>query len=138
MEMSRMTARELVELYDARCAPENRIGGGWKRPKAELIAMIEALGEAAPDVTRPEPAEPAEATDRESDDASNTKPNRTVGLLVKELLMDEALDYAAIVERVVAEFPEAKTSARSVASVATDLRKKGTQVPIRRKVNRTG
>jgi hypothetical protein len=33
-----------------------------------------------------------------------------------------------------AEFPDAKTSVRSVASVAAGLRKKGVDVPIRRKV----
>ena len=47
--------------------------------------------------------------------------------------MDETLDYAAIVARVVAEFPDARTTARSVASVAAVLRKKGVDVPLRRK-----
>ncbi len=63
----------------------------------------------------------------------SAKPKRTIGSLVQELLMDEALGYEAIVDRVVAEFPDAKTSVRSVASVAAVLRKKGTDVPMRRK-----
>jgi hypothetical protein len=62
------------------------------------------------------------------------KPKRTIGSLVQELLMDPDLGYLAIVDRVVAEFPDAKTSVRSVASVAAVLRKKGVDVPIRRKV----
>lgn len=47
---------------------------------------------------------------------------------------DPDLGYLAIVDRVVAEFPDAKTSVRSVASVAAGLRKKGVDVPIRRKI----
>jgi hypothetical protein len=62
------------------------------------------------------------------------EPRRTIGSLVQELLMDPDLGYLAIVDRVVAEFPDAKTSVRSVASVAAVLRKKGVDVPIRRKV----
>jgi len=64
---------------------------------------------------------------------SSSAPKRTIGSLVQELLMDPDLGYAAIIDRVVAEFPGAKTSIRSVASVAADLRKKGTDVPMRRK-----
>lgn len=60
---------------------------------------------------------------------------RTIGSLVQELLMDPELGYVTIVNRVLAEFPDAKTSARSVASVAAVLRKKGVDVPIRRKLN---
>lgn len=61
------------------------------------------------------------------------EPRRTIGSLVQELLMDPDLGYVTIVDRVVAEFPDAKTSVRSVASVAAVLRKKGVEVPMRRK-----
>jgi hypothetical protein len=54
-----------------------------------------------------------------------------IGALVKELLNDANLTYAQIVDRVVAVHPEAKTSARSVASTAAALRKGGTEVPKR-------
>lgn len=60
------------------------------------------------------------------------EPRRTIGSLVQELLMDPDLGYLAIVDRVVAQFPDAKTSVRSVASVAAVLRKKGVDVPMRR------
>ena len=60
------------------------------------------------------------------------EPKRTIGSLVQELLIDPDLGYPAIVDRVVAEFPDAKTSVRSVASVAAVLRKKGVDVTMRR------
>jgi hypothetical protein len=61
------------------------------------------------------------------------EPKQTIGSLVQELLMDTDLGYLAIVDRVMTEFPDAKTSVRSVASVAAVLRKKGVDVPMRRK-----
>lgn len=64
---------------------------------------------------------------------AGAEPRRTIGSLVQELLMDAALGYEAILEQVVAEFPDAKTSVRSIASVAANLRKKGTDVPMRRR-----
>lgn len=43
------------------------------------------------------------------------------------------LGYAEIVDKVLEEHPDARTTARSVASVASALRKKGVDVPMRRK-----
>lgn len=43
------------------------------------------------------------------------------------------LSYAAIAERVRAKLPEAQTSARSVASIASNLRKEGVNLPDRRR-----
>lgn len=57
----------------------------------------------------------------------------TVGALVEQLLMDPDVSYEAIVARVVLAHPGAKTTARSVASTASVLRKKGASVPMRRK-----
>lgn len=56
----------------------------------------------------------------------------TVGALVAELLTDPGLQYGEIVAAVKERFPEAQTSARSVASTACVLRKKGVEVPSRR------
>lgn len=47
--------------------------------------------------------------------------------------MDPDLGYQEIVDRVVAEFPGANTTTRSVASVAATLRKKGVDVPLRKR-----
>ena len=55
-----------------------------------------------------------------------------VNALVTRLLADPALSYTDIVAQVVAAFPGALTSARSVASTASVLRRKGTPVPMRR------
>lgn len=60
------------------------------------------------------------------------EPRRTIGSLVQELLMDPDLGYVTIVDRVRAEFPDAKTTARSVASVAAVMRRNGVPVPLRR------
>lgn len=55
-----------------------------------------------------------------------------VGRMVEELLLDpEAYDYGFIVEAVRREFPHARTSRRSVASVAARLRRDGAAVPMR-------
>ncbi|RYH00687.1 hypothetical protein EU805_17130 [Salipiger sp. IMCC34102] len=62
------------------------------------------------------------------------EPKQTIGSMVQELLIDPDLGYTAIVDRVMTDFPDAKTSVRSVASVAAVLRKKGVNIPIRRKV----
>lgn len=55
----------------------------------------------------------------------------TVGVMVQSLLMDATLDYEAIVAAVLDAHPGAKTTARSVASTACVMRKKGTSVPMR-------
>lgn len=47
--------------------------------------------------------------------------------------MDPGLCYEEIVARMVAEYPDAQSTPRSVASVAAVLKKKGTQVPMRRR-----
>lgn len=60
------------------------------------------------------------------------QPKRTIGAMVGELLLDPDLGYEEIVELVRKQFPDAKTSARSVASVAAVMRKKGTPVPLRK------
>lgn len=96
-----------------------------------IVVECGVLDDCATDEAKAEINEKAElvAPDAES---SPEKPRRTIGRLVEELLMDEALDYTAIVDQVMAEFSNAKTTARSVASVAAVLRKKGVDVPKRR------
>ncbi|MCA3436495.1 MAG: hypothetical protein INF48_04140 [Rhodobacter sp.] len=49
------------------------------------------------------------------------------------LLADPDLSYGAIVERVMAAHPGARTTARSVASTASVMRRKGETVPMRKK-----
>jgi hypothetical protein len=54
-----------------------------------------------------------------------------IGGLIAELLLRPELDYAQIVWRVKQAFPEAKTSTKSVASTARDLRRNGIALPAR-------
>lgn len=65
---------------------------------------------------------------------TEAQPKQTVGALVAKLLADPALGYEKIVSRVRTEFPTAQTSARSVASTASVLRRNGHSIPIRRRV----
>ena len=59
-----------------------------------------------------------------------TKP--TIGALIAELVFDASRTYFDIVNEVLKTFPDAKTTTRSVASVAARLRKAGVDVPHRR------
>lgn len=55
-----------------------------------------------------------------------------IGALARKLLVETDQTYPSIVEAIRAKFPKAKTTARSVASIACVLRKKGVEVPMRR------
>ena len=121
-ELTEMTATELVAEHDRLCGPENRIDGPWKRSKAELAARIEALGGT-------EAVERTARTAREAP-AGGAEP-QTVGALV-EALLATGMDYGGIVAAVRGRFPDARTTRRSVASVACRLRRAGVAVPLRR------
>ena len=60
-------------------------------------------------------------------------PRGAIGAMSIELLSGTDLPYDEIVARIKAEYPAAKTTARSLASVAMDLRRDGVDVPSRRK-----
>ena len=111
------TARELIEVHNARGAPGDRIEE-WKASKGKLIAMIEAM----PD------AEAAESPETKPEDEPAPE---TIGQMVKRLVAETDLDYGAIVKEVRSAHPEARTTRRSVASVACMLRKTGVEVPKR-------
>lgn len=96
-----------------------------------IVVECGVLGDCAADKVKVEVVEKTESLALDAENAPE-KPKRTIGRLVEELLMDETMDYTAIVDRVMAEFSNAKTTARSVASVAAVLRKKGVDVPKRR------
>lgn len=119
-ELYSMTAAALVEMHDRACRPEDRIGRPWKRSKRELIGMIRALGATRGDERSPKAVEDARADDVE-----------TVGAFVARLLMTEAT-YAEIAAAARERFEGARTSPRSVASVASGLRRRGVLVPRRR------
>ena len=60
-------------------------------------------------------------------------PRGAIGAMSIELLTGSDEPYADIVAKIVARYPAAKTTARSLASVAMDLRRDGVDVPSRRK-----
>jgi hypothetical protein len=58
-------------------------------------------------------------------------PKGELSRLVESLLMDGSLTYRDILEAVKAEFPDANTTNKSIASVASVMRRKGHDVPKR-------
>lgn len=60
-------------------------------------------------------------------------PRGAIGAMSIELLTASDELYESIVAKIVAKYPTAKTTARSLASVAMDLRRDGVEVPSRRK-----
>ncbi|MBT9244927.1 hypothetical protein KM031_02055 [Gemmobacter fulvus] len=74
------------------------------------------------------PTEKVEATPE-----PKAEKKETIGSVVAELVMDVTLSYDMIVNLIHAQFDNASTSARSVASIAARLRKTGVDVPHRRK-----
>ena len=109
----------------------------WKQSKDALQVRIDALDEKAKQTEEviadvladdePEAPKPVKLK-------GAMMPSVTIGALVKELLLHEdGLSYDLIEEAVKREFPEAKTTRRSIASVAADLRRKGVEVPMRKK-----
>jgi hypothetical protein len=94
--------------------PEVAVEAAPVEAEAEpVLTVAEVEVEAAPVVTVPKPAVGA------------------IGKLVEELLADASYNYLQILERVVAAFPTAKTTQRSIASVAADMRRRGLEVPMR-------
>ncbi len=103
---------------------------GWgKLGSPEGFNMADALGtlQDAVKLTQDEPKVPATDVDAPKTERGG------IGRLVNYLLTETDDDYATIVAKVVEKFPDAKTTARSVASVAADLRRDGVDVKTRRK-----
>ena len=79
------------------------------------------------------PVDMPEAVAAEEPAAESATPHGSINSMVKDLLTDPNLSYEAIVDRVKAAYPSARTTARSVASTASVMRRKGEPVPMRRK-----
>lgn len=123
MDMTKMTAGELLAVHNERCPKSDRLTS-WKASKAALIAKIEKLGERSKQTSKPKATEKAKHA-----------PTATISDSVRRLLQDKTLSYSDIVELVLAAHPDAATTTRSIASVASVLRKKGTAVPMRKGAN---
>lgn len=120
-DLNLKTADELVRLHNAMCAEEDRIDGPWKKSKRTLIECIRALGNQATD---DQAAEAAEGT--------GGRPKETIGAYVEAMLATEAT-YADIARTARERFEGARTTTRSVASVASALRRRGVLVTFRKK-----
>ena len=149
------TTKELLQTLNAlRIANGKTELSSWKSSREKLEAAIADLQPTAEVVSQPEPIEtevveqePAasdltdvegqtEPTDLTSDEpvpaTVQKSPRGAIGALVIELLVTD-MPYEDIVAKVRATYPDAKTTARSIASVAMDLRRDGVNVPSRRK-----
>ncbi len=80
-----------------------------------------------PKASKAKPAAKAKAPKKPKDEERGK-----ISALVRKVLLETDLPYDKIVERVLKAHPNAKTTARSVASVASDLRRAGQTVAMRR------
>lgn len=136
-DLHQMTAAELAAEHDRLCDPADRIGGRpWKKGKARLIERIERLRRDAKPLGGSGPTE-REAETAEDDRAEPNGRRETVGALVESMLTTDAA-YDEIVAAVRERFPEARTTRRSVASVASAMRRRGAEVPMRRGASKEG
>ena len=83
-----------------------------------------------PSSDEPKPSEETSATEEPKSERG------AIGRLVISLLVDTDDDYATIVGKVREAHPDAKTTARSIASIAADLRRDGVDVKSRRKAKK--
>ena len=129
MEYHEMTIAALLAIHNEMAAEENQLGS-WKQAKAKLIERIQLLEQAPDEVA--EVLEQKLEVAAEVDGTEDKTAKVTIGSVISELVMDAALSYDQIVSLVWAQFDDAQTSRRSVASVAARLRKDGVAVPLRR------
>lgn len=110
----------------------------WQGEKPEAHDEPEQQTGDQPETQTDETEEPSEQTEEpeaQSEATEEPKSERgAIGRLVIDLLTKTDDDYATIVGKVKEEFPSAKTTARSIASIAADLRRDGVDVKSRRKV----
>jgi hypothetical protein len=105
---------ELVEQARRLCR-EHKIGmGAFDWPDAETVDTNACV-------------EDTPATEERTEESP-----RSIGEMVERLLMGPGLSYVEIASRVRAQFPHARTTNRSVASVAKAMRARGVDVARRR------
>lgn len=86
-----------------------------------------------PSAEEPEAVSPSGAEEPTDDHGDETERRGGIGQMIRDLLVDpEAYGYQEIVDIVRGEFPQSKTSRRSIASVAAALKRSGVEFPSRR------
>lgn len=144
----------LADLNALRVANGKSELKAWKQSKDKLEAAIvaeqeaqakrladEGEGQHEEDLPQTDENQSTEQPSDLSDVEGQTEPTVEVPLIPRgaigamsiELLTGSDEPYADIVAKIVAKYPTAKTTARSLASVAMDLRRDGIEVPSRRK-----
>lgn len=115
-----------VDPLDEKPEPLRRPSGEPVRDTKGEVSLIKPHHLEAAKRGKPKAAAPKQRT------AVPTEERGLISAMVRCELMDTSDSYALIVERVKARYPNAQTTARSVASVAADLRKDGVEVASRR------
>ena len=119
------TTKELLALLNALRTENGKPKlASWKAGMPKLEAAIDNERAAPSDLSDPEVGQ--------SDEPAPI-PRGAIGAMSIELLSATDLPYDEIVARIKAVYPAAKTTARSLASVAMGLRRDGVDVPSRRK-----
>lgn len=116
-------AKDLVAAHNvlAKELGEDPVGLPWKQPKATLVKRIEELKAKVAESPEPEAREPRQP-------------------VVSETILAMAADPASSYEEIAAAVGEehgSKTSAKSVASIICNARKKGVDIPKRVKSRKT-
>lgn len=144
-----MTTKELLaKLNVLRVRAGKTELANWKSSREKLESTIADLvdqtdptmpmGENGNELVDPidEPSDLSDVegrTDETEEKEAPLIPRGAIGAMSIELLTGSDEPYADIVAKIVAKYPTAKTTARSLASVAMDLRRDGVEVPSRRK-----
>lgn len=138
-----MTTKELlVKLNELRQVAGKAPLSAWKQSRQKLEEAIEALTAEAPQEVIEEVQEAPEVVEAETEERITEETTETVevkaprgaiGAMSIQLLSETDLPYLEIVAKIKEAYPSAKTTPRSLASVAMDLRKDGIEVPSRRK-----
>ena len=131
----------LAELNALRVAKGMTELKSWKNGQAKLLEAIAKLTPVDNEVTHetevPQVEQTEETVSNEvahvTTETVEKAPRGAIGNLVMDLLQTE-MPYEDIVKQVRETYPSAKTTARSIASVAMDLRAAGLTIPSRRKV----
>ncbi len=148
MNLQEMSTKDLLVLHnqiaDKAAGPKTFATRGKLLDRIGLIAAAKNIDLAsfgqpkAAEVTEPHAQQQADAVEAtEAPTETEKKPSgKGIGRLARELLMDPAgYPHAVIAEMVNAQIEGAQASAKSVRWYAHDMRKKGTAVPDRQRVD---
>lgn len=105
-KMAEMTTEELIDIHNQHCEEDDKLSS-WEGSNEELIEKLKSM------------------------DLIDTPSTVKVGDFVSDLLQTTSLSYSDIEDLAKQEFPKARTSTRSIASIACRLRKEGLEVPKR-------